>query len=177
MLGEKSRWKNRRTWNLSLFTSASRIHLQKKQFSQTWSEQTVLETWSRKTCWKQGWLTQTFNLVKKKNRKEKQYLWNTIKQRATEWSVPVTVKGSFPSQALSLNYAAHHVRTWSLVTITTASSSPPCTQLIFTSHRKTYAFPRPTTTLHQGIHIWLLSCHHFLYMTAASRLCNFTVSG
>ena len=112
----------------------------------------------------------------KEQRKEKQYLWNTIKQRATEWSVPVTVKGSFPSQALSLNYAAHHVRTWSLVTITTASSSPPCTQLIITSHRKTYAFPRPTTTLHQGIHIWLLSCHHFLYMTAASRLYNFMVS-
>ena len=66
----------------------------------------------------------------KEPRKEKQYLWNTIKQSATEWSVPLTVKGSSPSQSLSLNYAAHHVRTWSLVMITAASSSPPCTQLI-----------------------------------------------
>ena len=35
----------------------------------------------------------------KEQRKEKQYLWNTIKQSATEWSVPLTVKGSSPSQA------------------------------------------------------------------------------
>ena len=31
----------------------------------------VMETWSRKTCWKQGWLTQTYNLVKKKNKEKK----------------------------------------------------------------------------------------------------------
>ena len=49
MLGEKSRWKNRRTWNLSLFTSASRIHLQKKQFSQS-------------TCWT---LVEDFEHLKK----------------------------------------------------------------------------------------------------------------
>ena len=112
----------------------------------------------------------------KEPRKEKQYLWNTIKQSATEWSVPVTVR-AVPHPRLAFNYAAHHVSTWSLVSVTTASSSPPCTQLIIPSHWRTYIFPRPTTTLHQGIHIWLLSCHHFLYMTAASRLYNFMVSG
>ena len=65
--------------------------------------------------------------------------------------MPVTVKGSFPSQTLSLKYGAHHVRTWSLVMITTSSSNPPHTQLIVTSHIKTYIFPRPTTTFSQSV--------------------------
>ena len=66
----------------------------------------------------------------KRKKKRKAVPVNAIKQSATEWSVPLTVKGSSPSQSLSLNYAAHHVRTWSLVTISAASSSLPCTQLI-----------------------------------------------
>ena len=66
----------------------------------------------------------------KRKKKRKAVPVNAIKQSATEWSVPLTVKGSSPSQVLSLNYAAHHVRTWSLVTISAASSSLPCTQLI-----------------------------------------------
>ena len=77
--------------------------------------------------------------------------------------MPVTVKGSFPSQALSLNYGAHHVRTWSLVMITTASLNPPHTQLIVTSHIKTYIFPRPTTTFSQSV----LSLSHVQLFTTS----------